>query len=704
MSLTLKQIQEFHDKSYQATQQVRERAADDIFFYYVSQWDDGALNDSQLGYKGEFNILRKAGRQIMSDLAENPVQLDFEGVGETGKREAELLDGIYRTVDELNTSIDAYETCARETVVCGTGSWELHTEYVTQNTGSTEQIVRRRAINEANNTVFWDHQAQMMDKSDAMFCSVLVPYTEDGYKSLLDTIGDNKTEYSSKISNFKYPTHSYVFPWFAPTSKTIWVTNFYYREKIREKLLILEDEFGDSSYLWEHQRGDDPLDGFSIINEKLVERYKVTKYIASGFEIIKSYRIPGQHIPIVPMYGERSYVDGKEHYEGITNLAKDPQRLRNFVMSYIADITSTSPRSKPIFWPEQLQGWMHMYQTSGIDQQYPVYFVNRKTKTGEELPPGPIATLPEQPIPEALPMLAEITATAVEDVANPGLPQNIADPDTSGKAVQLLQARLDMQSHIYQIHFKHAKRRDGEIFASIVSEIYDTNRTVMLTRPDGTKYEDEVMKTIFTSDAEMKTEGNLFNSEFEVFGRIGPKYSSQQEEKLERLERLYQTTPDSSPMKEILLLCITLESGSETDPIRDYARKQLILKEIIPPETPEEQQMLAQFKQTPQQPSPEMVLAQAEQAKADAAREKNQIEILRIQAEMGNEAAKRRIDMFEAQTDRIGTQIQARQAGVTIDFARLDAADKRVGIALKMKQLREPSSSEQAANATGASR
>ena len=76
--MDLTELKRLHDKAYTAGQVTRERAADDLVFYWVTQWDDNILADSQLAYRGEFNILRKAGRQILSDLAMNQVQVDFE--------------------------------------------------------------------------------------------------------------------------------------------------------------------------------------------------------------------------------------------------------------------------------------------------------------------------------------------------------------------------------------------------------------------------------------------------------------------------------------------------------------------------------------------------------------------------------------------------------------------------------------------------
>jgi len=96
-------------------------------------------------------------------------------------------------------------------------------------------------------------------------------------------------------------------------------------------------------------------------------------------------------------------------------------------------------------------------------------------------------------MPTALPAVLELSKEAVEDVANPGVPQDIADPDISGRAVYAMQSRLDMQSMVYQDHTKHAKRRDAQVFASMAKEIYDVPRRVRVEAADGTRSEKKFM-------------------------------------------------------------------------------------------------------------------------------------------------------------------------------------------------------------------
>ena len=174
MMLDHKQIMEYHDSAYNRGQVTRERAADDLVFAWITQWDDQLLGESQLQYRGEFNILRKAMRQIISDLHANPIQIDFEPVGDNYNA-ADLMDGIYRTSCRKNTSIEAFDNATQESVVAGFASWELENVY---ESGTGKQVIVRNPIYESCNSVYWDPNAKLKDKSDAAWVSVLTRYSE----------------------------------------------------------------------------------------------------------------------------------------------------------------------------------------------------------------------------------------------------------------------------------------------------------------------------------------------------------------------------------------------------------------------------------------------------------------------------------------------------------------------------------------------
>lgn len=693
MALDLKDLKTMHDRAYSFGQVTRERASDDLVFYHVTQWDDNLLEDSNLLFRGQFDILRKAGRQILGDLAANPVQVDFRPKDEERDDGAELLDGLYRADDRRNESQEAYGYAAQDSVVCGFGAWELYTEYKSRRNGDSHQVIRREYIPEACNTVFWDPNARRLDKSDAKYVSVLTAYSEDGYLDLVEDLTGERPD-SVSMQSFKHPEESYAFPWVGGESKKIYVTRFYITEVITDKVVTLVDPIGVPLQVLESQLADEMDDlissGYEIQDEKEIERNQVTRYVASGAEILDESIIAGEFIPVVPVYGERAIVEGEEHYEGIVRLAKDPQRLRNFQMSYLADIVSKSPRAKPIFTAEQIQGFEDLYNVAGSDNDYPYLLQNFLDANGNQLPIGPVSQMPDTPIPQALAASIELTRQAVEDVANPGLPQDIADPDLSGKAVIALQNRMDQQSYIYQHNLKHAKRRDGEIYASMASEIYDAPQKVTVASQDGTTQQVEVMHGVYDGETgEYKVINDITNMEFEVYSDIGPSYTSQKEATIDRLGELAAgfAATDPAMQKALALKIIELSDGVNDEDIKDYARKQLILTGFKEPETEEDEAMLAQASQQAQQPDAATLLAQAEMMKGQAAMQKEQREAVKDAAKIQNDQAQTQIDVFEAQTDRMEAQVNAQKVGAEINYKNIQSFGEQLDNAAKAGQL-----------------
>lgn len=670
-----KELLRLHDAAYDNGYDTRLKAADDTLFAWITQWDDTYLAETDLGYRGEFNILRKAMRQITTDLISNPIQVDFDPVDETDDSGADIMDGMYRADMRNNTSQEAKKNANQEVIVCGVAAWELRNEWKTNRAGDQRQIIKRYPLYEANNNVMWDPNAKAIDKSDADYVTCLVFYSEDGYKKLVkDLTGE---DIDSVDSNFGYPEISYVFPWISETKK-VYVTRFFHRVKEKVKYETFVDMFGNEK-TFKSSEGKDYEDelvdgGYNFLSEKTIDRYVVTKYIASGDSILQETTIPGEHLPVVPQYGERAFVEGEEHYEGIVRLAKDPQRLRNFQMSYLADIVSRSPREKPIFTTEQIQGFEDMYEIAGPDNNFPYLKQNSLDAAGNPLPVGPVGYIKAPEVPPALTQSMAETRAAVDDVAGAGLPADITDVDLSGKALNALNKRLDMQSYTYQDNHKFAMRRDGEIYASMASEIYDTQQEITLVKIDGTKTTETINQATMNFESmEPEIKNDVRKMVFEVYADIGPSFESVKAQNKEEIKELL-TSGTLDPETHAILLneYITMTDGMAFKDLRDYARKKLIIMGVKKPETNEEKKMLEQSQQEKEPTGfekAELMKGQAAIAEQENIAVKNQLQKMKQDAEARDKQIN---SLTTAQANYEKIQIENRK----IDAKRLDDAVK----------------------------
>lgn len=684
-------IRKFVDRAHTYNKETRERAADDWAFYWITQWNKELFQQSTVQVRMQFDQIRKAGRRIITDIKTNPIQVDFEPVGETNEDVADIIDGMYRATMRNNTCLEAKENASVEAIVCGMGAWEQITEWKYDKRGRKKQVQKRVPIYEANARVLFDPDAKLLDKSDSDWCVVLEPFTKHGYVKLVKDLTGEEIDEDYAASSFAFPQQSYSFKWL-DSNEVYWIGRCYHRTKKTMKYFTYQDMVGERKEVKEsdldEMQEELELDGYEQIEEYEREGYEVRLYIVGGGdEVLDEYIIAGENIPVIPVYGERAFVDGVEHYEGITKLAKDPQMLRNFIGSYIADVASRTPLRQPIYTQEQIAGFEYMYEQNGADQVYPYLLQNSKTVDNMPLPLGPVGYSEPQELPSAAAQAFELAVGAINDVAGESLPEQISDIDLSGEALKELRGKMEAQSYIYQHNLKTALRRDAEVFVGIASEIYDTQETVAIIKFDGSRGREEInQQEIDPMTLQVKIKNNIKDAEFEVYADIGASYSSLREKTRSETKEMILNSPPDDPMRQIMMLqWHAMAEGVANKQLRAYARKQLIQMGVYEPETDEEKQQYMQEQIAAQnRPDPQMMLAQAEA----------QARLMEGQAAVQNEvndANKIMIDQQKADNETARVQIEAAKAGVDIQNKRVDTFGKQIDNRLKLMNRISPS-------------
>ena len=190
--------------------------------------------------------------------------------------------------------------------------------------------------------------------------------------------------------------------------------------------------------------------------------------------------------------------------------------------------------------------------------------------------------------------------------------------DLSGEALQQIQKLFDKQSFIYQHSLKAALRRDGEVYASMASVVYDTEQEVSLVKSDGLSSKEVInQQEIDPETLQLVVKNDVKSYIFDVYADIGPSFQSIKEQSRKELKEMINSESPDSPMRQMMLLeYMTMIDGVAFKSMREYARNQLILQGYAEPETDEEKQLLAQQQQTQQnQPDPALLIAQAEMSK-----------------------------------------------------------------------------------------
>ncbi|EBL2576907.1 portal protein [Salmonella enterica] len=632
------------DADWTASDEARREAKNDLFFSRVSQWDDWLSQYTTLQYRGQFDVVRPVVRKLVSEMRQNPIDVLYRPKDGASPDAADVLMGMYRTDMRHNTAKIAVNVAVREQIEAGVGAWRLVTDYEDQSPTSNNQVIRREPIHSACSHVIWDSNSKLMDKSDARHCTVIHSMSQNGWEDFAEKYDLDADD----IPSFQNP-NDWVFPWL--TQDTIQIAEFYEVVEKKETAFIYQDPVTGEPVSYFKRDIKDVIDdladsGFIKIAERQIKRRRVYKSIITCTAVLKDKQlIAGEHIPIVPVFGEWGFVEDKEVYEGVVRLTKDGQRLRNMIMSFNADIVARTPKKKPFFWPEQIAGFEHMYD--GNDD-YPYYLLNRTDENSGDLPTQPLAYYENPEVPQANAYMLEAATNAVKEVASLGVDAQAANSQVAFDTVNQLNMRADLETYVFQDNLATAMRRDGEIYASMVNDIYDVPRHVTLTLEDGSEKDVQLYAQVVDYQSGNVVTLNDIRGRYECYTDVGPSFQSMKEQNRAEIQELLTKVPQGTPEFQMLMLqYFTLLDGKGVEMMREYANKQLVMMGLKKPETPEEMEMVQQAQQQPQQPSAEQIQAQgillqgqAELLKAENQQAQIQVEAAKVEAQNQLNAAK----------------------------------------------------------------
>lgn len=658
------------DRCQTSMRDERLQCLQDRRFYSLAgaQWEGPIGEQFENKPRFEVNKVHLSVIRIINEYRNNRISVDFVSKdGSNNDKLAETCNGLYRADEQDSVADEAFDNAFEEGVGGGFGAWRLRTSYEDEEDDENEkQRIRFEPIYDADSSVFFDLDAKRQDKSDAKYCFVLYSMTRQAYMA----------EWNDDPTTWPKVIHQYEFDWDTPD--VVFVAEYYRIEEVRETIRIFQTIDGEEErYTQADFDADEMLEetllavGTVEVRQKRVKRRKVHKYIMSGGGILEDQGyIAGKNIPIVPYYGKRWFVDNVERCMGHVRLAKDPQRLKNMQLSKLGEISALSSIEKPILVPEQVIGHQAMWAEDNI-RNYPYLLVNPITgANGEMQAAGPVAYTKSSDIPPAMAALLQLTEQDMAEILGNNQQADKMVSNISGKAVEMIQTRLDMQSFIYMTNMAKAMRRCGEIWLSMAKDIYveEGRKMKQIDQMDqvGTV---ELMKPIINAETgELDYENDLSKATFDVAVDVGPSFTSRREATVRALTGMMQVTSDPETQMILQSMAIMNMDGEGIGDIKDFFRKKLVQIGVVRPTEEEQQQMMEAMMAQGQQPDPQAMFLMAEAEKAQA---------LALKAQADTEYSLARTEETRAKTAETISNIDIDQRKSAIETA------EKIGAALQ---------------------
>jgi hypothetical protein len=633
-------------------------------FYSIcgAQWEGPLYDQYENKPRFEVNKIMLSVIRIVNEYRNNRITVDYIAKDGAEDSLADTCDGLYRADEQDSVANEAYDNAFEEAVGGGIGAFRLRTVYEDdEDEDNDRQRIIFEPIFDADSSVFFDLNSKRQDKSDALFCFVVNSMTRESYK---ETYNDDPTDWPKII-------HQYEFDWATPD--VVFVAEYFKVEEVAETIRIFRSIDGtEEKYRQDDFKNDETLEetliaiGSQEVRQRKIKRKRVRKYIMSGGKVLEDAGyIAGNCIPVVPVYGKRWFVDNVERCMGHVRLAKDAQRLKNMQLSKLGEISALSSVEKPILTPEQVAGHQIMWADDNL-KNYPYLLVNPITGAdGSTQVQGPLAYTRSAQIPPAMAALLQITESDMKEILGASSQGEQIVSNISGKAVEMIQTRLDMQTFIYMSNFAKGMKRAGEIWLSMARDIYvEEGRKMKVIGRTEEVSTVELMRPKVSETGEVIMENDLSRAKFDVNVDVGPSSSSKRAATVRALTGMMAITDDPQTKQVLQAMAMMNMEGEGIGEVRDFFRKQLLRLGVVKP-TEQEAEMLAQEQEMQgQQQDPNAIFLQAAAEEATAKAAQARASVIKTVADAGLAKAKTAETLAKTGIDQqnmVMTEIEAAQ-------------------------------------------
>lgn len=615
---------------------VYESLRDDLEFLSdepYAQWDKKLLDDRKNRPIYQIDQLSQFIHQVANDIRINTPSIDIIPDDEaTDMESAEILQGIIRGIEYKSNADAAYDNAVDFAIRCSLGWLRVENVY-SKDKGFEQELRIKRVVNPAS--IYIDPNSIEFDGSDAMFGFAL-------------------EEVSKKEFERRYPKANAVSFGevdFKQDGKTVTIAEYFRIVEETEELGLTDTG--------EIQKADE--NGVYKTKRKVSKR-KVERYLLSGQDVLESTTFPGKYIPLVPVYGEEAWRDGKRYLMSLIRKAKSSQQMFNLGVSLDVEMLMKQPQASFMAGAGQISGFEHEYSdpTKANVLHYNVEDVN-----GNKLPPPQRVAAPQSPI-----GFINMSREAVDNIkstlgmynASVGQRSN----ETSGKAINARKLEGDVANYHFGDNLTRSITHVGQILICAFPDIYDTPRAVKMVDKE------ENAKMIGINGYKVKGQERDFNfteGQYDVRVTTGASFTTQRQEAAATYSQLIQAMPDLMPVIGDLVFKYQDSAGSQAISAR--------LKKIVDPK------LLSDEEREENEPDPQ-VAALTQQLQA--IQQEAQATIAQLQAELQSKQSEQQLKADELQVKNKEVDIkafEAQQKAMQVETPVDNTAD----IAFKMKEL-----------------
>ena len=636
MALDIKQIVELFKDDLERESENRNAAEADIKFAKLGeQWPEQAKREREQEGRPclTLNKMPTFIRQVVNDSRINSPQIKVKPVDDEADPDtAEVLSGLIRNIEYTSQADVAYDTALDAAVTGGMGFWRVATEYCDEQSFAQDIFIHR--ITNPLSVVF-DSHSESLDGSDWRHASLIDHLTEDELK--------RRHKAKKDVGSFDGEVGQ------NDDEDLIRIAEFWHIDEVPEKLLMLSDGsvLTEEEYLKPHPDIGVPLKdiladlGITVARDRKSSKRVVKQYIC-GSEIIETNDWAGKWIPIVPVFGDEVFCNGKRYLKSLIRDAKDSQQNFNYWRSGATEAVALGPKTPFIGPSGAFDSAAGKWATANV-KNHPYIEYDGGIAPQRQ----PFVGVPAGMLQEAMNASDDMKAIIGIYDASLGARSN----ETSGKAIMARQREGDVSTFHFIDNLAKSIAHTGRILVDLIPKIYDTERVIRVIGADG-----ESKNVPLKQQTEHKGVQRIFDlgvGKYDVAVDTGPSFTTQREEAATQMIELIRGYPNAAPIIGDLL------AKNLNWPDADEIAKRL--KAMLPPQIqqleseeglpPEAMQQINALKSQMQQMGQQMQQGMTEFQKVIK-------ELEAVKADKSIETRKVEIDAYNAETNRMKLQLQ----------------------------------------------
>jgi hypothetical protein len=607
----------------------RREALDDLAFKKGEHWDPKTRMQRELDQRPclTINKLPTFLHQVTNSQRQNVPSIKVHPTNEKHSKLAEIVQGGIRHVEYQSKADTAYDTAVNSAAAIGFGYFRLVTQYVRPDSFDQE-LAFRRIRNPF--TVYMDPASVELDGSDHTWCilSAMAPRADfvanypDADPCSTTTVR-GAGDYSQWINDNEVRVAEY------------------YRIKYEKAEVVLLSN-GESG--WKDKLVGLP-EGVTVVKTRKSVRKTVQWFKITGVQVLERADIPCDFIPVFPVYGDETDINGKVYRSGLIRNAKDPSRMYDYWMTAATEEISLRPKAPYIGAEGQFEGREHLWAQANV-KSFPYLEYKPKALAGMMAPPPqrqPMADLPVGVLQMAMHANDDIKATTGIFDASLGARSN----ETSGVAIGKRDRQGETANYHYTDNLNITLRHAGRCMLNMWPKVYDSTRTLKIMAMDASVSTVEINKPGQEEDEDGQLVDTILNDmqdvmEFAITVSVGPSYDTLRQEAVDGMIATAQSWPklmDIAGDKVVRSM-----DWPMSDDIADRIEK------TIPPELRKGEKGADEDEQTidtpmgpiPVSQAPEMlqqVLGQMQQMQQDLDKNASAERVAQIKAESAREVA-----------------------------------------------------------------